>query len=118
GRRPSPRRLAAAPLRGHRPMTDLLQPGDRYGPFQILDVLGEGGFGRVYEVSDTRFSIPMALKLSRDPVTSAQTAQRALREVAVLRTLVSPHVVRVYDAGLRRDGHIYVLMELLAGRPL
>jgi serine/threonine-protein kinase len=99
-------------------MSTALQPGDRYGPFEILEVLGEGGFGCVYKVRDPRFSVPMALKLSREAVTSAETAQRALREVAVLRTLTSPHVVRVYDAGLRRDGHIYVLMELLQGRPL
>lgn len=99
-------------------MTQPLQPGDRYGPYEILELLGEGGFGFVYKVHDARYSVPMALKLSRDVVTTAETAQRALREVAVLRTLTSPHVVRVYDAGLRRDGHIYVLMELLSGRPL
>jgi serine/threonine protein kinase len=99
-------------------MTQVLQAGDRYGSFEILEVLGEGGFGCVYKVRDPRFSVPMALKLSREAVTSAETAQRALREVAVLRTLTNPHVVRVYDAGLRRDGHIYVLMELLSGRPL
>jgi serine/threonine protein kinase len=99
-------------------MTLALKAGDRYGPFLVLDVLGEGGFGSVYAVQDARFAVPMALKLSRDPVTSAETAQRALREVAVLRTLTSPHVVRVYDAGLRRDGHVYVLMELMVGKPL
>jgi serine/threonine protein kinase len=99
-------------------MTKELSPGDRYGPFEILDVLGEGGFGCVYKVRDPRYPVPMALKLSRDAVTEAETAQRALREVAVLRTLTNPHVVRIYDAGLNRDGRIYVLMELLAGRPL
>lgn len=99
-------------------MTQQLQPGDRYGPFEILGVLGEGGFGCVYEVRDSRYPVPMALKLSHEVVTSAETAQRALREVAVLRSLTNPHVVRIYDAGLRRDGRIYVLMELLAGRPL
>jgi serine/threonine protein kinase len=99
-------------------MTQALSAGDRYGPYEILGVLGEGGFGSVYEVRDPRLSLPMALKLSREAVTSAETAQRALREVAVLRTLTSPHVVRVYDAGLNRDGRIYVLMELLAGSPL
>ncbi len=99
-------------------MTLALRPGDRYGPFEILEVLGEGGFGCVYKVTDPRFSVPMALKVSREAATSAETAQRALREVAVLRSLTNPNVVRVYDAGLRRDGHIYVLMELLTGRPL
>ena len=100
------------------PMTPPLQPGQRYGPFEIIALLGEGGFGFVYEVRDPRYTVPLALKLSREAVTKAETAQRALREVAVLRTLTSPHVVRIYDAGLRRDGHVYVLMELLDGRPL
>ena len=72
----------------------------------------------VYKVNDSRYDQPLALKISLAPVTETDTAQRALREVAVLRTLKSPHSVRVYDCGLRRDGHVYVLMELLHGLPL
>jgi len=100
------------------PMLQPLKPGDRYGSFEIQEVLGEGGFGCVYRVRDPRYGVPMALKLSHDAVTDPATAQRALREVSILRTLTNPHTVNVYDAGLNRDGHIYVLMELLAGRPL
>ena len=99
-------------------MARRLQPGEHYGPFEIVADIGEGGFGRVYEVKDARFSVPLALKLSHEPVTETETAQRALREVSILRSLQNPHVVQIYDAGLRRDGHIYVLMERLAGRPL
>jgi serine/threonine protein kinase len=95
-----------------------LQPGAQYGEFEILDVLGSGGFGMVYKVKDPRFAEPLALKLSIEPVRSLDTAQRTLREVAVLRTLSNPHVVRVHDCGLRRDGHVYVLMELLHGNAL
>ncbi len=99
-------------------MTLDLKPGDSYGEFEILDVLGSGGFGKVFKVKDPRFAEPVALKLSLEPVRSLDTAQRTLREVAVLRTLSNPHVVRVHDCGLRRDGHVYVLMELLNGKPL
>ncbi len=95
-----------------------MQPGQRYGAFEILDHIGSGSFGHVYKVIDPRFSEPMALKVSLAPVTETDTAQRALREVAVMRALTNPHAVRVYDCGLRRDGHIYVLMELLTGLPL
>jgi serine/threonine-protein kinase len=80
--------------------------------------LGEGGFGRVYQVKDPRYSEPVALKLSRDPVGDAQTAQRALREVTVLREFDNPYTVTVLDCGLNRDGHIFVLMEFLTGQPL
>jgi serine/threonine-protein kinase len=95
-----------------------LQPGDRYGDFEILQFLGDGGFGRVYRVKDPRYGDNLALKISREPVTGGDTARRALREVTALRTLGNDHVVRIYDCGLRRDGHIYVLMEFLEGQPL
>jgi serine/threonine protein kinase len=96
----------------------LLERGDRYGDFEILEVLGSGGFGQVYKVKDPRFAEPLALKVSIDPVRSLDTAQRTLREVTVLRSLSNSHVVRVHDCGLRGDGHVYVLMELLHGKPL
>lgn len=95
-----------------------LEPGQTYGEFEILEVLGTGGFGQVYKVKDPRFAEPVALKLSLEPVRSLDTAQRTLREVAVLRSLTNAHVVRIHDCGLRRDGHVYVLMELLHGKPL
>ncbi|MEM6997190.1 MAG: serine/threonine-protein kinase, partial [Myxococcota bacterium] len=85
---------------------------------EILEVIGRGAFGAVYKVLDPRFPAPMALKLSLEPITEVSVAQRALREVTVLKTLTNPHVVRVFDCGLRRDGHAYVLMELLSGKPL
>ena len=96
---------------------DDLQPGDQYEHYEILGRLGQGGFGTVWKVKDPRYNEPLALKLSRDPVKDDDAA-RALREVTVLRELTSPYVVAVLDAGLNRDGHIFVLMELLQGKPL
>ena len=95
-----------------------LEPGSRYGHFEILAPIGEGGFGRVYKVKDPRYAEPLALKLSRDPVHDGQVAQRALREVTVLRRHHNPYTVAVLDAGLNPDGYIFVLMELLQGQPL
>ncbi len=95
-----------------------LQPGDHYEHYEILDRLGAGGFGTVFKVKDPRYAQPLALKLSRDPVRGHDAAARALREVTVLRQLSSPYVVGILDAGLNRDGHIFVLMELLDGKPL
>jgi serine/threonine-protein kinase len=99
-------------------MALVLNPGDRYDAFEIIEVLGTGAFGRVYKVRNPRWPEPKALKLSIDPITSVEAAQRALREVTVLRSLNNPHVVEIHDCGLRSDGHVYVLMELLEGLPL
>lgn len=95
-----------------------LSPGERYENFEILASLGKGGFGTVYKVADARYAEPLALKLSHDPIVGNDAARRALREVTVLRTLTNPYVVSILDCGLNRDGHIFVLMELLRGQPL
>ena len=93
-----------------------LEPGDVYaGGIRIVQVLGVGSFARVYEVEVPGYPERVALKLTREPVTGGDQAQRALREITILRSLTNPHVVRTFDCGLRPDGHIYLLMELLDG---
>ncbi|MGH1342226.1 MAG: FHA domain-containing serine/threonine-protein kinase [Nannocystales bacterium] len=96
-----------------------LEPGDVYaGGIRIKGILGVGSFARVYEVEVPGYAQPLALKLTREPVTAGEEAQRALREITILRSLTNPHVVRTFDCGLRPDGHIYLLMDLLVGSTL
>jgi serine/threonine protein kinase len=96
-----------------------LQPGDLYaGNIRVLNVLGAGAFACVYKVDVPGYNRPMALKLTKEPVTAGDQAQRALREITILRSLTNPHVVKSFDCGLRPDGHIYLLMEFLDGQPL
>ena len=93
-----------------------LEPGDVYaGGIRVMQVLGVGSFARVYEVEVPGYDKRVALKLTREPVTAGDQAQRALREITILRSLTNPHVVRTFDCGLRPDGHIYLLMDLLDG---
>jgi serine/threonine protein kinase len=95
-----------------------LQPGDRYGPFEVVELLGTGGFAKVYRVRHPDLPNDGALKLSRLPVYDGVEAQRALREVEILRTLTNPHVVRIHDAGRSHDGRVFILMEFLDGMQL
>ena len=96
-----------------------LKPGDVYaGNIRVLDVLGRGSFACVYKVQLPTHERPLALKLTREPVTAGDQAQRALREITILRSLTNPHVVRTFDCGLRPDGHIYMLMDYLEGKAL
>jgi serine/threonine-protein kinase len=100
-------------------MTLDLQPGDVYaGNIRVVKVLGSGSFARVYKVEVPGHEVPLALKLTRKPVTAGEEAQRALREITILRGLTNPHVVRTFDCGLRPDGHIYMLMDYLEGATL
>lgn len=96
-----------------------LKPGELYADqIRILSCIGAGAFACVYKVEVPGHDKPIALKLSKEPVTSPDQAQRALREITIVRSLSNPHIVRTYDSGLRPDGHIYMLMDLLEGKPL
>src|SRR5690606_1863340 len=96
-----------------------LQPGDvSAGNIRILAVLGKGAFACVYKVDIPGYAEPLALKLTKEPVTAGDQAQRALREITILRSLTNPHVVKTFDCGLRPDGHIYMRMDFLQGSAL
>jgi serine/threonine protein kinase len=95
-----------------------LKPGDVYEGFQVRRVLGAGTFAWVYEARHANWVQPVALKLSRVPVDSEETALRALREIRILGTLTNPHVVHIFDHGLGADERWYMVMELLEGTEL
>lgn len=99
-------------------MTLLLQPGQTYGAYTVKSIVGQGSFARVYVVETPGYPDPLALKLSVSPIVAPDMAARAMREVRILRKLTNPHVVRVHDAGLDREGHAYVLMDYAQGWPL
>jgi serine/threonine protein kinase len=40
-----------------------LEPGDKIGPYEIVDLLGKGGMGEVYRAHDTNLSRDVAIKV-------------------------------------------------------
>ncbi len=84
---------------------------DRY---RVEGLLGSGGAGQVFRAFDTLAGRPVAVKwlfgLSRDHL------HRVRREVAALRALRVPGVVRLLDEGAD-GGHRFLVMELVEGRP-
>ncbi len=95
-----------------------LRPGDRYGEFEILRPLGRGSYARVFAARHPGYAEPIALKLSRAPLTNETTAIRALREIRALQSLHNPHIVHIHDHGVGADERWYMVMELLEGRTL
>ena len=88
------------------------------GRYQVLNVLGEGGFGAVYLGHDTKLDRPVAIKVFRGGTeeTTAE-ADRLLREARRLAKLRHPGIVAVHDVGTQ-DGQIFVVSEYLAGQDL
>ena len=93
----------------------LLNPGDMLqGIYQIVRVVGVGGSGAVYLVSDqSAGDVQRALKESGDPDQSEQFAL----EAEVLRPLSHPNLPRVYTY-FHHDGRDYLVMDFVPGRSL
>jgi serine/threonine-protein kinase len=94
------------------------EPGSTYAGFELVRLIGEGTFARVFEATSSAYPKPIALKVSREPVDSEATALRALREIRILGALSNPHVVHIYDHGMGPDERWYMVMELLLGGSL
>jgi eukaryotic-like serine/threonine-protein kinase len=89
--------------------------GDDY---ELLSLLGTGGFGRVYRVRDLHLEREVALKVLNPVLTQdAEVVERFRREAQLAAGLSHPNIVNIYDiAG--RFGLIWYTMELIDGPSL
>lgn len=89
---------------------------DRY---DVDELLGEGGMGRVFLVRDTLLSgAQVALKvLRREFSQDEKHAARFLREIQTTRQVSHPNVVRTYEAG-RAGAVLFFTMEYVEGDSL
>ncbi|HEV8433880.1 MAG TPA: protein kinase [Thermoanaerobaculia bacterium] len=95
-----------------------LSPGGTVGPYQVLELLGEGGMGQVYRGRDPRLARDIAIKiLPQDSTDDAQAVARFEREARAIAALSHPNIVAVHDFG-EQDGTFYVVTELLHGHTL
>jgi eukaryotic-like serine/threonine-protein kinase len=90
----------------------------RVGRFTILELLGAGAMGRVYEAHDPQLDRHVALKLVRTvgPHERAQR-ERILREAQAIAKLAHPNVVPVFEVG-EDAGRPYLVMERIEGETL
>ena len=84
------------------------------GRFHILDVLGQGGFSKVYRVRDDVEGEERALKLFE----SAAGYEAVRREISALRKIHHPNVVEVFWAGKTSTGDWYLITEFVDGESL
>lgn len=87
--------------------------------YKLLRLLGEGGFGMVYE-AEQRVPIRrhVALKLLRPGHTTRELLARFEQERQMLALLNHPHIAGIYDAGETEDGRPFIAMELVRGRTI
>ena len=99
---------ATTTLRAPQPMVQL-SPGDQVDDFDLLTLLGEGAFAKVFLARQRSLQRLVALKVSAARGTEPQT----------LAQLDHPHIVRVYDQKVPAGGGMRLLyMPYLAGGTL
>ncbi len=94
--------------------------GQTFGSFTLGPVLGKGGMGEVYEATARDGGLAAAVKvLSRKAHDDSQHLSRFQKEMQLAQSLVSPHVVKVLEAGDGQGGGVpYLAMERLTGEDL
>jgi serine/threonine protein kinase len=96
-----------------------LAGGSQIGPFRIVRILGEGGFGIVYEAEQSKpVKRTVALKLLKPGVATDEVLSRFEGERQALARMEHPSVAKVLDAGVTEDGRPYFAMEFVRGEPI
>jgi serine/threonine-protein kinase len=86
--------------------------------YEILDKLGEGGMGAVWQARDTRLNRIVAIKtLPADKVADAQRKRRFVQEAQSASALNHPNIVTIYDIN-SDNGADFIVMELVRGKTL
>jgi serine/threonine-protein kinase len=92
--------------------------GSRVGDYEIQQVLGAGGMGRVYKVRNVISDRVEAMKvLLPDLEGNPGLADRFMREIKVQASLDHPNIAALYTA-LRIENQLVMLMEYVEGTPL
>jgi len=87
------------------------------GPYRILDAIGQGGMGQVFQAEHTIMRRLVAIKVLPLSKSTPESIQAFRREVQAQAQLDHENLVRAYDAG--QDGNVhYLVTEFVPGLDL
>ncbi len=90
--------------------------GDRIGDVNLLQKIGEGGFGGVYMAEQTKpVKRRVALKIIKPGMDTREVIARFEAERQALAMMNHPNIAKVIDGGETQSGGPYFVMELVHG---
>src|SRR5262249_40737696 len=102
-----------------------LAVGTRFGSYDIVARIGEGGMGVVYRATDTRLKRDVAIKVLPDTrAEDPEARERFDREAKAIAALGHPHICTLYDVGHQEPptgqgpSVHFLVMEYLEGETL
>ena len=97
-----------------------LQEGEVLGQrYELLSLLGKGGFARVYQAFDLQTHALVAIKvLHSESSDEPRTLERFYRGAKNMQALNHAHIVRILAEPSRHDGFHYFVMDYLPGGDL
>ena len=94
-------------------------PGTEIGPYKLLQLIGEGGFGEVYMAEQEQpIRRRVALKIIKLGMNTKEVIARFESERQALAMMDHPNIAKVFDAGSTASGRPYFVMELVRGVPI
>ena len=95
-----------------------LPQGSRFGPYEVVALIGKGGMGEVYRARDSRLGRHVAIKvLSHEFTSDPARVQRFEREARVLASVNHPHIATIHGVE-DAQGIRALVMELVDGDTL
>jgi hypothetical protein len=86
--------------------------------YDLLEKLGEGGMGVVYNARQASIDREVAVKMLRaDMVQDESLRRKFLSEAAVTGELDHPNIVPIYDLGQNAEGALFYSMKKVQGTP-
>lgn len=96
-----------------------LAAGSTFGPYRLVELLGEGGMGEVWRAEQQQpVRRRVALKLIKAGMDTRRVIARFDTERQALALMSHSAIARVFDAGATPAGRPYFVMEDVAGLPI
>ncbi|HEU5182171.1 MAG TPA: protein kinase [Candidatus Polarisedimenticolia bacterium] len=95
-----------------------LSPGKTLSHYRLLEEIGRGGMGVVYQALDTKLDRKVALKVLPEEATAdPERLERFRREAKAVAALNHPGIVTIFSVE-EAEGVHFLTMELVTGRTL